>query len=219
MRSRLIALMVGSAEAKAAAGGTPGTRGGLRSNTRRGMGLILALGLMATVVAGGSVSAKSDPLVGTWHERDHGTSNIFYFIGEPVGGVYHVLYFDDFTSGPVCGDGGPMLWVGFGYKTGTHTLEGSFGDYWCPDNGDGDILQRPWDVVGSPAPFTITYYPATDTITGSGECVGTRQPYKTVAKAMDALAKGKFPPQLPYHDPFEPDRVCTAWVDPGPPAD
>lgn len=183
--------------------------------SRSGIGLILAIGLLATVVVGGAVSASSDPLVGTWHERDLGTSNIFYFIDEPIGGVYHVLYYDDYTSVPVCGDGGPMLWAGFGSKTETNTLVGSFGNYWCPDNGDG-VFERPWTDVDSMIPFTLTYDPATDTITGVGQCVGTRQPYKTVAKAMNALAKGKFPPELPYYEPFDAERVCDAWTDPGP---
>ena len=70
----------------------------------------LVLSLVATLALGGAATAKADPFVGTWHQRDVGTSNIFYFVDSPIGGVYPVLFWDDFTG--VCnqnGNHGPML--------------------------------------------------------------------------------------------------------------
>jgi hypothetical protein len=154
------------------------------------LSLAISLGLLAILFVGGAALAGGDPLVGTWHERDFGTSNIFWFVDDPVGGVYHVLYYDDLTSPTVCGDSGPMLWAGFGEKIGD-TLAGTFAPYWCPDNGDGvktDLLG-----LGS-LPFNLTYDPDTDTVSGAN-CVGTRQPeINTVEKAIHELAKGKYPP-------------------------
>jgi len=154
----------------------------------RALFLCLAILLLIVVPA----SARGDPLVGTWHERDFGTSNIFYFVDAPVGGVYHVLYYDDHTSDAVCGDNGPMLWTGFGQKVDPNTLEGTFGNYWCPDNGDGVQTEL---LPLSPFSFTLAHDPDTDTITGVGGCVGTRQPsINTLEKAIKELAKGKYPP-------------------------
>lgn len=158
---------------------------------RSGIGLTLTLGLLATLFVGGAAMAGGDPLVGTWHERDVGASNMFFFVDDPIGGVYHVLFYDDHTGPGICGDPdeGPMLWSGFGEKTDASTLEGTFGNTWCPDNADGD-KERP----NVDAPFTLIHNPDTDTITAGG-CVGTRQPHiKTVEKAIDELAKGKYPP-------------------------
>lgn len=160
---------------------------------RNAIGLALVLGLLGTLFVGGVATAGGDPLVGTWHQRDFGTSNIFYFVDEPVGGVYPILFYDDFTSPVVCGDNGPMLWAGFLTETASNTFEGSFGTYWCPDNGDGvheDLLGL--GVVG----VTIFYDPGTDTISGGvGGCVGTRQPHiQTVDKAVHEIDKGKYPP-------------------------
>lgn len=168
---------------------------------RNGIGLTLVLGLLATVFIGGVATAGGDPLVGTWHERDAGTSNIFYFVDDPVGGVFHVLYYDDVTFLTVCGDNGSMLWAGFGEKTGPNTLEGTFGEYWCPDDGDGVKTEL---LALNPFSFTLTYDPGTDTITGVGGCVGTRQPHiRTVAKAIAELEKGKYPASpVPSIGPF-----------------
>lgn len=154
--------------------------------------ILLTIGLLATVLVGGSAAAGSDPLTGTWHQRDFGTSNIFYFIDAPVGGVYPIVFYDDWTG--VCGDNGPMMWAGFVHETDPDVFEGSFGTYWCPDDGDGSMenplaLQSRWEL-------TIEYHPLTDTITGGiGGCEGTRQAsINTVAKAIHELAKGSYPP-------------------------
>ena len=91
--------------------------------------LTLTIGILATLFVGGAAMAGGDPLAGTWHERDLGTSNIFYFVDKPIDGVYQVLYYDDHTFPTVCGDQGPHLWTGFGEKTDPNTLEGTFGNY------------------------------------------------------------------------------------------
>ena len=158
----------------------------------------LVLGLLATLVLGGAVTAKGDPFLGTWHQRDGGTSNIFYFIGNPVGGVFPVLFFDDYTG--VCNDPqdhGPMLWAGFAQKTDSAHLAGSFGTYWCPDFGF-PIEENPSGLPERTG-WTLTYDPATDTISGGiGGCTGTRQSsITTVAKAQLEIAKGTFPPPDP----------------------
>ena len=67
---------------------------------------VLAVLAVFGVAMGGVASADGDPLVGTWHERDEGTSNIFWFIDEPVDGVFPVTYYDDWTG--VCDNNGPM---------------------------------------------------------------------------------------------------------------
>lgn len=169
---------------------------------RNGIGLILVLGLLVTVLIGGAATAGGDPLVGTWHERDGGKSNSFYFVDDPVGEVFHVLYYDDATFITVCDDSGPILWAGFGKKIGPNTLEGTFGEYWCPNNGDGVKTEL---LALNPFGFTLVYDPDTDTITGVGTCGGTRQPRITsVAKAIQELEKGKYPsnqvPALPGVD-------------------
>jgi hypothetical protein len=158
----------------------------------------LALALVATLAMGGVVTAKGDPFIGTWHQRDVGTSNIFYFVDEPVGGVFPILFYDDFTG--VCnqnGNHGPMLWSGFGQKTDATHLEGSFGTYWCPDDGFG-VSENPLPLLERTG-WTLVYDPATDTVSGGiGGCVGTRQPaITTVAKAESEIAKGTFPPPNP----------------------
>ena len=154
--------------------------------------LVITAVALSLVAATPTTLAARDPLVGTWHERDGGRSNIFYFVDAPIGGVYHVLYYDDQTGETVCGDNGPMLWTGFGEMIAPNTLEGNFGNYWCPDNGDGVKTEL---LPLAPVPFTLAYRPDTDTITGLGECVGTRQPnIKTVERAIQELAKGKYPP-------------------------
>ena len=164
---------------------------------KRTIGLLLGISLVSMAFIGGSAVASGDPFAGTWHERDAGTSNIFYFVDEPVGGVYHVLYYDDYTGDPVCGDNGPMLWSGFAAVPDPgdpNTIEGTFGNYWCPDNGDGEVLQNPFGLPSEIA-FGLAYDPATDTIEGIGGCVGTRQPHiTTVDRAIQELEKGKFPP-------------------------
>ena len=158
------------------------------------IGLFLAAGLMTILFVSGAATAGGDTLAGTWHERDGGRSNLFWFVDEPVGGVYPVLYYDDETNGPVCGDGGPMLWSGFATATEPNTIEGTFGHYWCPDTGDGEIAEQFWDVIPENVGFFITHFPETDTITSIGGCVGTRQPHiKNVAKAIHELDKGMFP--------------------------
>jgi hypothetical protein len=167
-------------------------------------GLVLAL--LATLVVGGAAAAKKgDPFIGTWHQRDSGTSNIFYFISEPIGGVFPVLYFDDYT-GVVCPDHGPMLWTGFAQKVDSATLTGSFGTYWCLQGSSGGPAENPF-ALPERFPWDLAYDAATDTITGGiGLCIGTRQPLiKTVAKAQMEIAKGKYPP--PDTDPrCEEDR-------------
>ena len=158
----------------------------------------LVLSLVATLALGGAATAKADPFVGTWHQRDVGTSNIFYFVDSPIGGVYPVLFWDDFTG--VCnqnGNHGPMLWTGFAQKTDATHLAGSFGTYWCPDDGFG-ISENPLPLPER-TEWALVYDPATDTVSGGiGECVGTRQPsITTVAKAELEIAKGTFPPPNP----------------------
>lgn len=156
---------------------------------------ILVLGLLVTLIVGGPVTATGDPFIGTWHQRDVGTSNIFYFIDEPVGGVFPVLYFDDFTALEVCGDHGPMLWAGFGQKTDATHLEGSFGTYWCLE-GSG-IAENPLPLPERNG-WTLTYDPDTDTISdGIGQCIGTRQQIEDVAEAQKEVAQGDFPPPDP----------------------
>ena len=159
----------------------------------------LAVGLLAMVLVGGTATASSDPLTGTWHQRDFGSSNIFYFVDAPVGGVFPVVFYDDATGGAVCGDNGPMMWAGFFQKTGANTYEGSFGNVWCPDNGDG-VVENP---AFSPDGVVITYDPLSDTISGGiGECEGTRQPSITsVAKAIHELEKGTYPAPVPLPAP------------------
>lgn len=157
------------------------------------VGLVLAL--VAALLIGGAATASSDPLVGTWHQRDAGTSNIFYFIDAPVGGVYPVLYYDDYTGPNTCGDRGPMMWAGFLTETTENRFEGSFGEVWCPDNGDGPHVGH----IGVYFSVAIDYDVATDTISGNVgggiECVGTRQPsINTVEKAIHELEKGVYPP-------------------------
>jgi hypothetical protein len=157
----------------------------------------LAAGLLGTVLLGGIAVADADPLTGTWHQRDSGTSNIFYFISEPVGGVYPVVYYDDYTGLGVCGDNGPMLWSGFVTETDPNVFEGSFGEYWCPDNGDGvevDLLGL--DIVEFEP---LVYDPATDTISGGlGGCVGERQDrVDNPNEAAEEIAEGEYPPPDP----------------------
>jgi len=161
-------------------------------NQNRIIRSVVFLGMLATLAAATGVAAGGDPFVGTWHERDFGTSNIFYFVSKPIGGVYPVLYYDDLTGDPVCGDNGPMLWAGFAQKTDANVIEGTFGNYWCPDNGDGVHTEL---IPLAPFHFTIQYDPDTDTITGVGQCLGTRQPgVKTVERAIQEVEKGKYPP-------------------------
>jgi hypothetical protein len=155
---------------------------------------------MSMVFIGGAVTAGGDPLAGTWHERDGGTSNIFWFIGEPVEGVYPVLFYDDFTSPVVCGDNGAMMWAGFAQETEPNTIQGTMGEYWCPGTDLRGPLQYPNPgIVDDVVPFTIDYFADTNTMTsydfvGTGQCVGTPQPHiKTVAKAIQELGKGMFP--------------------------
>ena len=163
--------------------------------------LVIALGLFAALLVGGAAMAGSEPLVGTWHSRDGGSSNLFWFVDDPIGGVYHVLYYDDHTFPTVCLDEGPMLWAGFGQKTG-NTLEGTFGEYWCPDNSNGVETEL---LALNPGEFRLIYDPDTDTISahlfatalGSGgfPCVGTRQSdIETVEDAIEELDEGKYPP-------------------------
>ena len=161
---------------------------------RRRFSLGLVLAILATLIIGGAATASGDRLVGTWHQRDNGHSNIFYFVDDPVGGVYPVLYYDDATGDPVCGDNGPMLWAGFVHEIDPNTFEGSFGTIWCPDNGDSVHVDP--GGFGHVFSITIDYDPDTDTISGGpGVCEGTRQPsIDTVAKAIHELEKGKYPP-------------------------
>lgn len=149
---------------------------------------VLAVLAVFGVAMGGVASADGDPLVGTWHERDEGTSNIFWFIDEPVDGVFPVTYYDDWTG--VCDNNGPMLWAGFATKDGD-TLIGSFGSIWCPENG------AEASAFGNHFEFEIVYDAEADTISRTDdECldIGTRQPeVKTIAKAIHELEKGKYP--------------------------
>lgn len=153
---------------------------------------------LATIWLGGVAAANGDPLEGVWHQRDAGTSNIFYFIGEPVGGVYPVLFYDDYTGDVVCGDNGPMLWSGFLTETEPNVFEGSFGNYWCPDNGDGAV-EHPFGDI--PSPFSLegesalVYDPVGDTISGGiGVCVGTRQVrVDNPNEAAEKIEEGKYP--------------------------
>ncbi len=119
---------------------------------------------------------------------------------EPVGGVYPILFYDDFTSPAVCGDNGAMLWSGFVTETNvegtTTTFMGTFGTYWCPDNGDGaqeDLLNL--GLVG----ITLEYDSATDTISGGiGFCVGIRQlNLDSPNEAAEEISEGKYPPPDP----------------------
>ncbi len=167
---------------------------------RRKFSLGLILALLATMLIGGVATASSDSLVGTWHQRDAGTSNIFYFVDEPVGGVYPILFYDDFTSTGVCGDNGPMLWSGFVTETNvvgtTTTFMGTFGTYWCPDNGDGvfeDLLNL--ELFG----ITLDYDSDTDTISGGiGTCEGTRQlKLDNPNEAAEEILEGNYPPPDP----------------------
>src|SRR3990172_4273157 len=148
-----------------------------------------ATAAVAALLAVASAAAGGDPLVGTWHERDGGTSNMFYFVSEPVGGVYPILLYDD-HSFLVCPDNGPYMWAGFAVKTATNAFQVNFGKAWCPDVGDG-----PHEGDAGPVSFPLLYDPQTDTITGAGGCIGTRQPsINTMEKAIQELAKGKYPP-------------------------
>ena len=159
-------------------------------NKRARTALALASALLATLLAVTAAAARGDPLVGTWHERDGGFSNMFYFVDDPVGGVYPILLYDDQTGEFPCGDNGPMMWTGFAKKISPNMLQGTFGNNWCPDNGDG-----PQEGFIGPVSFTLSYDADTDTISGLGECVGTRQPQiNTVDRAIQELAKGKYPP-------------------------
>ena len=149
---------------------------------KRKIGLVMAVGLLAMVL-GGSATASGDPLSGTWHQRDAGTSNIFYFIDAPVGGVYPVLFYDDHTGTDICGDNGPMMWTGFLTETSENTFEGSFGSIFCPDNGDGahesgfvthfsvppinydvatggDGTDMPWPAASQPQPISVGVVPS-----------------------------------------------------------
>lgn len=159
---------------------------------RRTVALLAVLTVFGVAIAG-VASADGDPLASTWHERDDGTSNIFWFIDEAVDGVFQVTYYDDWTGPAVCGDNGPMLWTGFATKTSDTTLEGSFGSVWCADQR----LESTGDIGDPPYPFTIEYDPETDTISRTDDlCVdiGTRQPeVNTIAKAIQELEKGKYP--------------------------
>jgi hypothetical protein len=147
----------------------------------------------------GVATAGGSSLTGTWHQRDLGTSNIFYFIDAPVDGVYPVVFYDDWTG--VCPDNGPMMWTGFGSvdPSDPDTLNGTFGEIWCTDIGDG-VNQHPNQGINQTQPFELSYDPATDTIEGgvgatTGQCLGTRQPHiVTPAKAIHELGKDKFPP-------------------------
>ena len=122
---------------------------------------------------------------------------------EPVGDVYHVLFYDDFTGPAICDvDNGPMLWSGFATASAeANTIEGTFGRYWCPATSEREALEypNPFGIVPDVVDFAIVYFPESDTITGSllgtGDCVGSRQPHiKSVAKAIQELDKGMFPP-------------------------
>lgn len=75
------------------------------------------------------------------------------------------------------------------------------GEYWCPATDEQGPLQYPNPgIVDDAVPFTIDYFPDTNTMSssdfvGTGQCVGTPQPHiTTVAKAIQELDKGKFPP-------------------------
>lgn len=158
----------------------------------------LTIGLLAMVLIGGAAAADSDPLSGTWHQRDNGTSNIFYFIDEPVGGVYPVLFYDDFTGDVVCGDNGPMMWSGFVTETEANVFSGSFGNYWCPDNGDG-VAEHPFDGISSPISIERVFHPGTDTISGGiGPCMGERQErLDNPNEATEEISEGEYPPPDP----------------------
>lgn len=160
--------------------------------------IALTAALVAGVVFAGVAAASSDPIVGTWHQRDLGHSNIFYFVDEPVGGVYPVLFYDDATGTAVCGDNGPMLWNGFLHETDANTYEGSFGKVWCPDNGDGVSENDNFNPS-----FTINYDPNTDTISGGiGGCVGERQQkLDNPNEAAEEIAEGNYPPPVPLPVP------------------
>lgn len=159
--------------------------------------VVITLGLLAVLLVGGVAMAGGDSLVDTWHSRDSGFSNIFWFVDNPISGVYPVLYYDDATGTIVCGDNGPMLWVGFGQITDPNTLEGTFGDYWCPNNGVG--MKKGLLDFSAIDFFTLIYDPDTDTISARlaefTACLGTRQPHiNTVKKAKEELQKGRYPP-------------------------
>jgi hypothetical protein len=162
---------------------------------------MLTVGFLVTALLGGVAAADSDPLTGTWHQRDNGTSNIFYFIDEPVGGVYPVLFYDDFTGDAVCGDNGPMMWSGFVTETDPNVFSGSFGNYWCPDNGDG-VAEHPFGEIPSPFSVELEYDPETDTISGGiGTCVGERQEgLDNPNEAAEEIAEGEYPPPDPNGD-------------------
>lgn len=161
----------------------------------RRVAAVLAVLVVVGAAMGGVASAGGDPLVGTWHERDEGTSNIFWFIDEAVDGVFQVTYYDDWTG--VCQDNGPMLWAGFATKTDDTTLEGSFGSIRCQNGVDERSFGDHFD-------FTIEYDPETDTISRIDDLcrdIGTRQPeVNTIAKAIHELEKGKYPAPDPAYN-------------------
>lgn len=173
--------------------------------SRRQKKISLSMIVAGIMLFGGVALANNDPLVGTWHLRDSGTSNIFLFVSEPVGGVYPVLYWDDFTGEAACnGDYGPMLWSGFMSETGEWVFEGSYGTYWCPDNGDG--VQVDPLGLGGVNHFTVYYDEVTDTITGPGGrdqdgdwCVGIKQPnLDDPNEVAEEIEEGRYPPPEPF---------------------
>jgi hypothetical protein len=175
----------------------------------------MTVGLLAMALVGGSATASGDPLTGTWHQRDNETSNIFYFIDAPVGGVYPVSFYDDYTGEAVCGDNGPMMWSGFVTESDEpNVFVGSFGTYWCPDFGRGEVLE---DELGIGAfDIELEYHPESDTISGGiGFCEGTKQPsIRSVEKAIHEIAKGTYPPPDPDAagscEPPEPPTITVS---------
>lgn len=159
--------------------------------------LALALGLLAVLFVATGALANNEPIVGTWHERDGGTSNAFWFIDEPAGGVYPVLWYDDYTGLITCGDHGPMLWAGLATRDG-NTYSGAFGHLWCTENNNEGPHEGSF---GDRFDFSFIYNPNTDTLDGWTGCVGTRQPHiTTVAKAIHEVEKGRFPPSGADHN-------------------
>jgi hypothetical protein len=89
-----------------------------------GLGIILVAGI---ATAGGS------PFEGSWHQHDAGSNSIFYFVDQPLAGVYPIVFYDDFTGLGICGDSREMMWARFGTTdpSDPNTLSGGFGERWC----------------------------------------------------------------------------------------
>ena len=109
-----------------------------------------------------------------------------------------MLYYDDYTSDAICGDNGPMMWSGFVVETDVNVSSGSFGNYWCPDNGDG-VAEHPFDPIPSPYSFELVCDPGTDTISGGiGRCTGgRRERLDNPSEAIVEIAEGEYPPPDP----------------------